>query len=98
MFQFELLFFAEILLCVLMLVFIHKLNRMKKQVEHIVQEVEGYIAFITEETDEIEQVKETSYGIQNQFMQAKQRKNGSKEELEEAQTHLIQTVLREYFP
>ncbi len=95
MFQFELLFFTEILSCVLIVVFIHKMNQMKNKVEHVVQEVERYIAFITEEVDELEDEKETS---SNQLFHTKPKETASKEELEKVQTHLIQTVLQEYFP
>lgn len=94
MFQFELLLLLEILLGILIAILIQKINQMKKQVGHIIQEVEGYIAFITEEESE----QESDYVASKPMFHTKQTEKESKEELEKAQTHLIQTVLQEYFP
>ena len=82
----EFIFFMQLVLGALMLIFLRKQIEMKKQIDEIVKEVTNYLSYGTEETEE-EQEIETS------VIKASQIK-----EKEEAQSRLIQAVLGEYFP
>lgn len=82
----EFIFFMQLVLGALMLIFLRKQIEMKKQIDEIVKEVTNYLSYVTEETEE-EQEIETS------VIKASQIK-----EKEEAQSRLIQAVLGEYFP
>lgn len=84
MFRIELLFLMQCLLGILMLFFLHRINQLKKQVDTITKEVKAYLAFIEEEA-EIEELP-------------KNRENVVKLSKDEAEHHLIQSVLQEYFP
>ena len=82
----ELIFFMQLLLGALMLIFLRKQMEMKKQIDEIVKEVTNYLSYITEETEE-------------ELEKEKQMINTSQiKEKEEAQSRLIQAVLGEYFP
>ena len=82
----EFIFFMQLVLGALMLIFLRKQIEMKKQIDEIVKEVTNYLSYVTEETEE-ELEKE------KQMMNTSQIK-----EKEEAQSRLIQAVLGEYFP
>ena len=82
----EWIFFMQLGLAMLMLIFLRKQIEMKKQVDEIIKEVTNYISYITTETED--KVVE-----ENSSIQIAKRK-----EMEEAQNRLIQAVLGEYFP
>lgn len=83
---FEWLFFMQIIMVILMIVFIQKLNQMKKQIDNITKEVSQYISFIT---DDIEEEQKIEMSVSPKLVEKKP---------EEAQNRLIQAVLGEYFP
>ena len=80
----ELIVLMQCLLVVFMMIFLHKINRLKKQMDTIVKEVTQYLSFLEneEEKGSVEEKRENKVKI-------------SKEEVE---NHLIQAVLKEYFP
>ena len=82
---FEWLFFMQIIMVILMIVFIQKLNQMKKQIDNITKEVYQYISFVT---DDIEEQK-IEMSVSPKLVEKKP---------EEAQNRLIQAGLGEYFP
>lgn len=102
MFQVELLFIMQVIMTALLIVLMYRLSQMKRKVEKIINEVQEYINFITEEVAE-ESLAEASNGAsdfyekRNLFEESK-TKALPKEDREEAQTRLIQAVLGEYFP
>lgn len=101
MFRLEILFFLQIVTGAILIVLLYKLSKIRKQVDDIVSEVKGYIAFITEETEEsvIESPNtEKRFNKEMNFSQSEQRKSYSKESKDDVQTQLIQAVLGEYFP
>ena len=83
---FEWLFFMQIIIVILMIVFIQKLNQMKKQIDNITKEVSQYISFVT---DDIEEEQKIEMSVSPKLVEKKP---------EEAQNRLIQAVLGEYFP
>lgn len=68
-----------------MIVFLQKLNQMKKQVDEITKEVTNYISYITEDMEEEGKKEDVS------SISMKKKQN------EDAQNRLIQEVLGEYF-
>ena len=82
----EWIFFMQLAVGVLMLIFLRKQMEMKKQIDEIVNEVTNYITYITEEQD-------IALEYENSLAKAEQRN-----EKEEEQNRLIQAVLGEYFP
>lgn len=84
MFRIELLFLMQCLLGILMLIFLHRINQLKKQVDEITKEVKAYLAFIEEESE----LEESPVCFQKEIKISK----------DEAENHLIQAVLQEYFP
>lgn len=84
MIHLELLFLMQCLLGILMLIFLHKINRMKKQVDDITKEVKDYLTFIEEDSEQ-----------ESLSMKGEKKANVSRDEID---NHLIQTVLQEYFP
>lgn len=84
MVRLEWLFLMQLVMGILMLVFLRKINQMKKQIDLITKEVMNYISYVTEEVEEEE------------FKEKIPEKHSKKEE-EEAQNRLIQAVLGEYF-
>lgn len=82
----EVIFFMQLMIGALMLIFLRKQMEMKKQMDEIIKEVTNYISYITEETEE-------ELEIENQII-----KRSHEKEKEEAQSRLIQAVLGEYFP
>lgn len=85
--HFEWLFLMQIVMGILMIVFLQKLTKMKKQVDKITQEVSNYIAYVTEDIEENEETV-----TEEKHMEI------SKNDTEEAKNRLIQAVLKEYFP
>ena len=82
----EFIFFMQLVLGALMLIFLRKQMEMKKQIDEIIKEVTNYISYVTEETEEERE-------IENPVIRTSQIK-----EKEEAHSRLIQAVLGEYFP
>lgn len=80
----EWLFFIQLVMGILMLLFLRKLNQMKKQVDMVTKEVMNYISYVTED-------------IEKEQNEEKLPQKLTKKEDEEAQNRLIQAVLGEYF-
>lgn len=93
MVQLEWVFLLQAAMGVLMVIFLHKISRLQKQIDHIVKEVKKYIDFITETDLEIVDKAEEFHAESGKGMV----KTMSKKEKEEAQNRLIQSVLGEYF-
>ena len=101
MISIEWIFFMQIALIVLIITLLRKMLQMKKQVDEIIKEVQTYVAFITEETeDEMnENVDKQIADRQNTSVKnLKQNQTGKEVDKDVAQTRLIQAVLGEYFP
>ena len=88
MFHYEWLFLMQMVMAILMIIFLRKLNQIKKQVDSITDEVMSYISYIVEE----EEVEKNSEFVSNSPQKEPEKK------LEEAQNRLIQAVLGEFFP
>lgn len=84
MMRLEWLFFIQLVMGILMLLFLRKLNQMKKQVDMVTKEVMNYISYVTED-------------IEKEQNEEKLPQKLTKKEDEEAQNRLIQAVLGEYF-
>ena len=84
MFYLELLFLSQGLLGVLMFIFLHKINQVKKQVDDITKEVKAYLDFVEEDVQQ--------ESIQNNRKPIERKAN------DEDENRLIQAVLKEYFP
>ena len=84
MFRLELLFLMQCLLGIFMMIFLHKMNQIKKQIDDITKEVKDYISFIEED-------------IEQETLSAA-KKNTIKQSKDEEENHIIQAVLKEYFP
>lgn len=78
----ELLILTQCLLGILMLIFLHKINQLKKQVDTIVKDVTQYLSFLENDVER----------------DSLQEENNSKMSKEEVENHIIQAVLKEYFP
>lgn len=83
----ELLFLMQCLLGIFMMIFLHKMNQIKKQIDTITKEVSQYLTFLEEDMEEDTIIKNSESGG-----------NKVKISKEEAQNYLIQAVLKEYFP
>lgn len=84
MFYLELLLFMQGLLIILMIIFLHKMNQVKSKMDSITKEVNEYLSFIEEDVHrEEEQLQNDKVGKNNR---------------DEVQNHIIQAVLKEYFP
>lgn len=83
MIDMELLFIMQCVQGILMLFFLLQINKLKKQVDNIIKEVKAYLTFIEEEA-ELEDLSQPQKNV--------------KISKEEAENHLIQSVLQEYFP
>ena len=59
MFYLGLLFLSQGLFGILMLIFLHKINQMKKQIEDITKEVKAYLDFVEEDIKQ-ESIENTS--------------------------------------
>lgn len=84
MVRLEWLFVAQCFMGILMTIFLHKMNQIKKQVDTITKEVKAYLTFIEED---VEQEKKLEKG-----------ENTRKISKDEVENRLIQAVLKEYFP
>jgi len=84
MFRLEWLFFMQLVMGILMIIFLRKLIQIKKQMDTITKEVMNYISYVTEAEE-------------NEKYEEKSHQNHIKKEDEEAQNRLIQAVLGEYF-
>ena len=80
----ELLFVLQGLLGMFMLMLLHKINQIKKQMDMITKEVTQYLAFLEED--------------EGAALLVENKKRELKVSKEEAQNHIIQAVLKEYFP
>jgi len=80
-----------LVILLLMLILLHKINRVKIQMDNIIKEVQSYVDYITQENENTKEIEEP--GVIKKELQSK-----STEKKEVAQNHLIQSVLREYFP
>ena len=84
MVRLEWIFLAQCFMGILMMIFLHKINKVKKQIDGIMKEVKAYLNFLEEDTEqEIQQEK------------GEKTRKISKDEVE---NRLIQAVLKEYFP
>jgi hypothetical protein len=90
MIRLEWLLLMEVPMGVLMFIFLRKQIQMKKQLDHIVEEVLNYITYVTEQSDEIEEKKEKNF--------FEEEKRVEKKKDDDAQNRLIQAILKEYFP
>ena len=84
MIRLEWLFFMQLVMGILMIIFLRKLIQIKKQMDTITKEVMNYISYVTED-------------IEKEQYEEKLPQKLTKKEDEEAQNRLIQAVLGEYF-
>ena len=84
MIRLEWLFFMQLVMGILMIIFLRKLIQIKKQMDTITKEVMNYISYVTED-------------IEKEQYEEKLPQKHTKKEDEEAQNRLIQAVLGEYF-
>ena len=94
MIRLEWLLLMEVPMGVLMFIFLRKQIQMKKQLDHIVEEVLNYITYVTEQSDEIEEKREEKK--EKNFFEEEKRVEKKKDD--DAQNRLIQAILKEYFP
>ena len=80
----ELFFLTQCLLGILMLIFLHKINQLKKQVDTITKEVTQYLRFLEEDVEADALLVKKGEDV--------------KVSKDEAEHHIIQAVLKEYFP
>ena len=80
----ELFLLTQCLMGILMLICLQKITRLKKQIDLITKEVKQYLAFLEEDMEE------------EHFPQ--KREGSEKISKDEAESHLIQAVLTEFFP
>ena len=85
-------FAIGIVLLVLMLILLHRINCIKIQMDMTVREVRKYVDYITQEDETSQEVSI------NHEVHKKSARNLTRKEREEEQNHLIQSVLKEYFP
>lgn len=89
MFRFEWLFLIQMIMGGLLILLLIKVMQMKKQVDDVVKEILSYISFVTEEQQEEMQ--------ENLETEPKMLSRKKKENQDELQNKLIQSVLGEYF-
>ena len=70
-----------------MIIFLQKITQVKNQLNNITKEVEDYIAFLTSDIEDVEEESDKT-----------QRKSSTNKQKDVSQNHLIQAVLKEYFP
>lgn len=70
MLRLEFLFLMQIAVGILLLILLHKMSRVKKQLDEITREVENYVAFVTEDPEEEKQGQAISMEDQNSLIQA----------------------------
>lgn len=93
MIHLEWIFLMQLVLGTLLLFLLQKTLQMKKQMEKITKEVMNYISYVTDDLAE-----EVSVNIPQNSIQKQKVEDVWKNEKEEAQNQLIQSVLQEYFP
>lgn len=101
MMKFEILFITQMILGIIMFVLWIQFMQMKRKVEKIIKEIEGYISFITDEAEGQEDKIDTNIkkSLTEEKNLSQENKRNNKQQLkDDAQTQLIQAVLREYFP
>lgn len=81
---------AMILVIILLAVGIHKLNKMKKQVDSVIGKVVSYVDAILEEDE--------PFGARDVLVEERPREARQENSREEAQSRLINAVLEEIFP
>lgn len=92
----EWVFLMQFFIGILMIVFLQKLNEMKKQIDDITKEVMNYISYVTED---LEGEISVDRGSENNSKRTTEiKKKNAKIEKEDAQNQLIQAILGEYFP
>ncbi|MBR4026181.1 MAG: hypothetical protein IKJ01_01315 [Lachnospiraceae bacterium] len=84
---------VEIVVISLSLLVLHKINRVKKQIDSITKEVKRYVEFIMEDT-KLQEERELSLRINNQL----NKKASAHINSDEEKNRLIQSVLGEIFP
>lgn len=81
---------------VLLIILLQKITILKKQADNIVEEVKAYVAYVTSDTEmemQTEQSIDSDKLAKKQVVHTKQAISK-----EEAENHLIQAVLGEFFP
>lgn len=98
MLEFGVLFLSQMITGIIVFIVFMQFIQMKKKVEKIIKEIEGYILLVTEEVQEenIETNIKKSLTEDNVSLREKNRTNKHQSQ-EDAQTQLIQAVLGEYF-
>ena len=96
--EFEILLTAQIGLCVLLLILMKKVVQLKQRIDEIVEAVEGYITFITQEDCEAEDQPVTNNNIVEESGYVQREKRKRLVVNDDSQTQLIQSVLGEFFP
>ena len=96
--QFEILFVMQLVVCLLVLFLCRRIMQMRQQFDHVVKEVEGYIAFITEEEAGVSTTHAVQQKEESENYQSHHEKKETRSFKDDAQTQLIQAVLGEYFP
>ena len=86
----------DIIVGIIMIIFLQKINRVQKQIDGIVKEVQAYVDFVTEDDAVSDISVEASVKLAD--AERKSIRNVAQKEKEEEQNHLIQSVLGEYFP
>ena len=97
MIRLEWLFFMQIILGIMMIIFLQKLLQMKKQVDEIVKEITNYISFVIE-NEEKSATEDVFFEKQKSELTENMQKRGYKKVEENAQNQLIQAVLGDFFP
>ena len=96
MIRLEWLFIMQLAMGVAMIVLLQKLMQMKRQIDEVTREVMNYISYITEEMEKED--LEEDYLTKKEVSTEKRASEGRKGvENAEAQNHLIQAVLGDYF-
>ena len=98
MIQLEMVFALQLAMGILMIIFLQRINRIKKQMNSVIKEVENYISFIMDDDEKQQITKERMTKIENSTGGVISGKRSGKNKKEEEQNRLIQSVLGEYFP
>lgn len=96
MVKLEWVFLLQIVMGILLLMLLLRMNQIKKQVDGIIMEVQGYVDFITKDENIEGSIVDIEKGAREESV-AKRDAIKQKKEMEISQNHLIQTVLEEYF-
>ena len=86
----EVLFCAQIITGVVLIILLKKMLQMKKQVEDVIKEIQNYITIVTEE-EEVTEVKDSAQ------REKAVRRIEMGEDRDALENKLIQSVLGEYF-